>query len=117
VLDPSVRERGEDLAVAIEVVPAGGAAADAFPESILRAALGKAQAFGEAHGVSVGVPRVKEPPAPLLVFDAEAVAARLLDIETGAVLGELPLAAPTPPADELLSMPESRVAGHDLLGL
>ncbi|TJZ89648.1 hypothetical protein FA743_18125 [Paracoccus gahaiensis] len=54
---------------------------------------------------------------PILVIDARAVGAWLVDADSRSVLGELTLAAAAPPPADLLRMPKFQMADTDVLGI
>ena len=75
----------------------------------------RAQAKPEISGLAVN-DAIRVDRLPVLIMPANAVSARLIDRDTGAVPGELPLAELALPSDELPAMPDSVTPGIDVPG-
>lgn len=117
-LPADLRPMSDDMVIQIDVEPVAGTMVDVPPPSIWTAALQTANDFGLEHGISeIGAPLPAEPGNAFLLVDAKAIAARLVDGASGAVLGDLVLAAAAPPPAELLEGPPSQMTGTDVLGI
>lgn len=118
VLDAAARQRSGEQMIELVVEVQSAAVQASYPASIWRNAVIRAHEFGRSYGYNpAGLPRDDAPEAPLLILQAKAVSARLIDRDSGAVLGELPLAEPALPSDDLLAMPDSMIAKVDVLGI
>lgn len=119
VLSPEDRASKRPLAIELVVEPTGATIETAPRVGIYEAALRRSDAFlaqyngpGRPQDDATGAPA-----APFTLFTASAQSARLVDMETGEVLGELPLAEPAAPADDLLSLPDPSAVERDILGI
>lgn len=119
VLDAAARQRSGEQIIELLVEPQDSVTIqETFPASIWRNAVIRAHEFARTHGnTELGLPRDDAPQVPVLIMSAKAVSARLIDRQSGTVLGELPLAEPAPPPDTLLAMPDSMTAAVDVLGI
>lgn len=118
VLEPAHRKMDAKLAIEIDVKVTGGAAQVAWPETLWNAALAKAVAFDKAQALNmIRMPDTPPPSEPVMVFEAKAIGARLVDEQTRALVTELALAPPAIPPADTLDMPEAKTAGLDILGI
>ena len=117
LFDDAARAESGERALEVEVEVTGGAAQASRPATLWQDALRRAQPFAATYALQIAHGQGREPAAPVVVLDATAVAARLIDRKTGEPVRELTLGEPAPPADDMLAMPESTVAGQDILGI
>lgn len=109
---------GRSLVLQIEVQPTGASVAKEWPSVGWLNALAKAAEFDKVYGIGiVGTQRQYEQKDLVVTFQARAVAARVIDAETGAIIAEPELAAPAPLPLAILEMPESQVLDKDVLGV
>ena len=117
VLPRDLGASSDNVMIQIDVEPQGGAIEDGPPPSIWHTAWQTAYEFGLNHGIADMGQMMESESDPILVINAKAVAARLVDVTNGATLGELALANAIPPPTDLLQMPESKMALTDVLGI
>ncbi|BCH20770.1 hypothetical protein MesoLjLb_05550 [Mesorhizobium sp. L-8-3] len=117
-LDEATRKLEGELVLEIDVAPTGVIPLTARPHTIWRGANRRASPFDDEHGLGI----VMEPDeTPLsgrwLMVEAKAIAARVVNSETGATVAEPPLAAPGPLPEALLETSGSNVRNLDVLGI
>lgn len=118
VFDDAARAKAGTLLLELEVEVTGGSAEAAYPTTTWQQALATAQGFAESYSLQVPSPeRTEAPGAPVMLFTAKAVAARLVDAEREVAVHDLVLDTPAPPPADMLAMPESEIAKRDLLGI
>lgn len=117
VLPADLASGSENLVIQIDVEPEGAAIEDGPPPSIWQTAWQAAYEFGLNHGVGDMGQMIGTEAEPILVIEAKAIAARLVDAASGVVLGDLTLTAAARPPADLLQMPKSQMAGTDVLGI
>lgn len=118
VLTPEARQSKRPIAIELTVEPKGAEITTERRETVYEAALRRSDAFlAEYQGNRRQGDTAQKVGAPFTVFAASARSARLVDMETGEVLGSLDLAEPAPPADELLVLPDTTVTERDILGI
>lgn len=104
-------------AIELEVEAISGSLEPGYPETLMQ----KAQAAAGDFAATYGAARVQHPDGtpdvPVMVFQAKAVGARLVDLSTGAEIAALPLAPPPLLPASSLTMPESENALRDVLGI
>ncbi|WP_172746710.1 peptidoglycan-binding protein [Neorhizobium sp. T25_13] len=115
-LDAAHRRMQGKLAIEIDVKPTGVAVSPVLPESVWGAALKTAFEFDKLQGLNIV--RLDDDAAPstqVLIYKASAVAARLVDLSTGAVVSELVLATISRPPLDKITIADSKLRGLDLL--
>lgn len=117
VLPADLAAGSDNLVIQIDVEPQDGTIKDGPPPSIWQTAWQTAYEFGLNHGVGDMGQMIGTEDEPILVIEAKAVAARLVDAASGVVLGDLTLTAAAPPPADLLQMPKSQMANTDVLGI
>lgn len=122
VLKDEHRKIRSGLVLEIELQPTGAKVPEVWPDTSWHEALREAQPFAQRFGLSLRSP-LEQPvanPANTLLFEARALAARLVERDTGEVHAELELTRPLPLPVALLSAPlpasESNQA-LDILGI
>ncbi|BCH15555.1 hypothetical protein MesoLjLa_24060 [Mesorhizobium sp. L-2-11] len=118
VLDEATRKLEGELVLEIDVAPIGVKPTAAWPDSTWNNANRRARPFDEEHGLRLTIePDERKLAGPALIFEAKALAARVVNAETGETLVELALAAPAPLPDSFLETSASKVRNLDVLGI
>ncbi|WP_370125544.1 peptidoglycan-binding protein [Sinorhizobium fredii] len=117
-LDEATRKLDGKLALEIDVAPTGVTRMTTWPDSFWREANRRARPFDEAHGLRIAMePSETKLAGPVFIFEAKALAARVVNTETGETVAEPPLAAPPPLSDTLLKTSASNVRHLNVLGI
>lgn len=118
VLDEAMRALQQDALLQIDVAVTGAAQPQNWPDTTWKKALRLAAPFAERSGLPhPPAPQEMPPPGPTVLFKAKALAARIVDADSGEILATPALAPPVPLPIDRLKIDEPKTAGLDILGI